>query len=63
MKVLTFLWDAASNPGRQVRDMLGFAPLRPVGHTEPKTAVGTCAPVRAGAQGPVSALEMIEVHV
>ncbi len=27
MKVLTFLLDAASNPGRQVCDVLGFAPL------------------------------------
>jgi hypothetical protein len=25
--VLTFFWDAASNPGRQVNAVLGFAPL------------------------------------
>ena len=33
----------------------GLPPLRPVGHTKPKTAVGTHAPVLSRAQDPVLA--------
>ena len=61
-QVLTFFWDATSNPGRQVRALLGVAPLAIVGHTKPKTAVGTHAPALARTQGPVSASEMLVVH-